>query len=119
MGTVVVVSFFTQPKEASHLAHRDRYHHFLKEHTALPEAKKKWKKPVWILTVVWFLCAIGPFAVLGNQTDPAQWPLGIPSLWIWQIAWWIIGCFMMYLLAFKLEMSTVPTSEVESPPQDD
>ena len=59
-----------------------------------------------------------PFAVLGNQTDPAQWPLGIPSLWIWQIAWWIIGCFMMYLLAFKLEMSTVPTSEVESPPQD-
>ncbi len=119
MGTVVVVSLFTQPKEANHLAHRDRYHHFLKAHTALPEAKKKWKTPVWILTIVWFLCAIGPFAVLGNQTDPAQWPLGIPSLWIWQIAWWIIGCFMMYLLAFKLEMSTVPTSEVESPPQDD
>ena len=118
MGTVVVVSLFTQPKEASHLAHRDRYHHFLKEHTTLPEAKRKWKTPVWILTIVWFLCAIGPFAVLGNQTDPAHWPLGIPSLWIWQIAWWIIGCFMMYLLAFKLEMSTVPTSEVESPPQD-
>ena len=118
MGIVVVVSLFTQPKEANHLAHRDRYHHFLKEHTTLPEAKRKWKTPVWILTIVWFLCAIGPFAVLGNQTDPAQWPLGIPSLWIWQIAWWIIGCFMMYLLAFKLEMSTVPTSEVESPPQD-
>ena len=119
MGIVVVVSLFTQPKEASHLSHRDRYHHFLKEHTALPEAKKKWKTPVWILTVVWFLCAIGPFAVLGNQTDPAHWPLGIPSLWVWQIAWWIIGCFMMYLLAFKLEMSTVPAREVESPPQDD
>ena len=51
MGIVVVVSFFTQPKEASHLTHRDRYHHFLKEHTALPEAKKKWKTPVWTLTV--------------------------------------------------------------------
>ena len=72
-----------------------------------------------MLTIVWFLCAIGPFAILGNETEPALWSFGIPSLWIWQIAWWIIGCIMMYLLAFKLEMSTVPDREVESPSQEE
>ena len=44
---------------------------------------------------------------------------GIPTLWVWQIAWWIIGCVMMYLLAFKLEMSTVPEKEVANPSQGD
>lgn len=113
LGTVVLVSLFSQSKNSEALSHRDRYHDFLKEHTALPEHKKKWKRPAWILTIVWFLCAIGPFAVLGNESDPALWPFGIPTLWVWQIVWWIIGCIMMYLLAFKLEMSTVPEREVE------
>ena len=116
LATVVLVSCFTQPKEAGQRAHRDRFHEFLKEHTALPAAKQKWKAPVWALTVVWFLCAIGPFAVLGNETDPTRWAWGLPTLWIWQIAWWIIGCVMMYLLAFKLEMSTVPEREFKPPP---
>ena len=52
--------------------------------------------------------------MLGNETNPASWSFGIPTLWVWQIAWWIIGCVMMYLLAFKLQMSTAPESEVES-----
>ena len=60
-----------------------------------------------------------PLRRLGNETDPAQWSLGIPSLWIWQVVWWIIGCIMMYLLAFKLEMSTVPEREVVSLAQEE
>ena len=69
---------------------------------------------MWILTLVWFLFAIGPFAVLGNETDPSRWIMGIPTLWVWQIVWWVVGVVMMYLLAFKLEMSTVPRSEVKA-----
>ena len=87
-------------------------------HVLSPE-KRKWKKPIWLLTLVWFLFAIGPFAVLGNETDPANWLWGIPTAWIWQIVWWLIGCAMMYLLAFKLEMSTMPTREVTPLAQDD
>ena len=56
----------------------------------------------------------GPFAVLGNETDPAAWSFGLPTLWVWQIAWWVVGVVMMYLLAFKLEMSTVPRPEVRA-----
>ena len=114
MVLTVGVSAFTQPKTAVEAEHRDRYHRFIAQHAALPPEKRKWRLPVWGLVIVWFLFAIGPFAVLGNQTDPAEWLFGIPTLWIWQIAWWICGCVMIYLLAFKLEMSTVPEAEIES-----
>ena len=95
-------------------SHRDRFHDFLREHTQISSERAVWKKPAWILTIVWFLFAIGPFAVLGNETDSQNWIAGVPSLWIWQVAWWVVGCFMMYLLAFKLQMSTVPDREIET-----
>ena len=114
LSITILVSAFTQPRDSETLGHRDSYHDFLREHAGLDPDKQKWKKPVWILTIVWFLCAIGPFAVLGNETNPASWSFGIPTLWVWQIAWWIIGCVMMYLLAFKLQMSTMPKTEIPS-----
>ncbi len=112
--TAVLVSAFTQPRDSHAIAHRDSFHDFLREHAGLRREVQKWKKPAWILTIVWFLGAIGPFAVLGNESNPANWSFGIPTLWVWQIVWWIIGCVMMYLLAFKLQMSTMPETEVES-----
>ena len=110
--TTVLISAFTQPRGES-ARHRDGHHEFIRQHTGLRQSRRRWKKPIWALTVIWFLFAIGPFAVLGNEPDPAAWSFGIPSLWIWQIAWWIVGCVVMYLLAFKLEMSTVPDTPVE------
>ena len=56
--------------------------------------------------------------MLGNEADPTAWSFGIPSLWIWQIVWWLIGCLVMYLLAFKLEMSTAPTNEITAATED-
>lgn len=115
LAACVAVSALTQPREgeAAH-SHRLAFHDFLRSHTRLPEERRKWKAPVWILTVVWFLFAVGPFAVLGNETDPTRWMFGIPTLWVWQLVWWIVGCVVIYLLAFKLQMSTAPEGEVES-----
>jgi uncharacterized protein YggT (Ycf19 family) len=36
----------------------------------------------------------------------------MPSIWAWQILWWVLGCFMMWFLAYKMELSTVPEKEV-------
>ena len=112
LSITVLVSALTQPKKAEDRSHRDDFHDFIADYTKLPPQIARWKKPIWLLALVWFLFAIGPFAVMGNQTDPQQWAMGIPTIWLWQVAWWIVGCIMMYLLAFKLQMSTVPDREV-------
>jgi len=114
----IIVSSLTQGTVKGSTDHRSQYHNFIRQYTKLPKKNQRWKVPAITLTIIWFLCAIGPFAVLGNESDPNQWIAGIPTIWLWQIAWWIVGCFMMYLLAFKLQMSTVPDRAVETINQD-
>jgi len=117
LALAVLVSAFTQP-DRKEFARRFEFHKFLREHAGVPRAKKHLKPFGWIITIVWFMFAIGPFAVIGNTifgspTAPETWFLGMPSIWIWQLIWWALGCYMMYFLAFKLEMSTHITGEVE------
>lgn len=115
-GIAVIVSAFTQSKEA--LEHRMKFHDFLNEHAALAPEKKKLVPLAWIIVLVWFFFAQGPGAVVGNTifgspTDAATWTFGMPSIWAWQILWWALGVGMMWFLAYKMQMSTIPSKEVE------
>lgn len=115
LATAIIISAVTQSKEGS--AHRMVYHKFLREHASLPESKRALIPIAWIITLVWFFFGIGPGAVIGNTIfgnphEPSTWIFGIPSIWAWQLLWWIIGVFMMWFLAYKMEMSTVPNKEV-------
>ena len=70
------------------------------------------------VVIGWFFFAQGPGAVLGNTifgnpTDSSTWLFGMPSIWLWQIIWWALGVAMMWFLAYKMEMSTIPSKEVE------
>jgi Na+/proline symporter len=72
-----------------------------------------------VIISAWFFFGIGPGAVIGNTifgspNDAATWTFGMPSIWAWQILWWALGVFMMWFLAYKMEMSTVPDREVEA-----
>jgi hypothetical protein len=70
------------------------------------------------VTLAWFFFAIGPGAIIGNWIfgEPAAgragWVFGIPSIWAWQILFWLLGVGMMWFLAYKMEMATVPDREV-------
>jgi uncharacterized protein YggT (Ycf19 family) len=37
---------------------------------------------------------------------------GIPSLWAWLIVWWALGVLLLWLLAYKLELSTPPRERI-------
>ncbi len=118
LPVAILISLFTQPKESED-AHRIEWHKFVKTHAGIPEEKKHLVKWGWIVTVTWFLFAIGPFAVIGNTIfgdplQPSTWPNGMPSIWIWQIIFWILGIGMMWFLAYKLQMSTNITTEFEA-----
>ncbi len=114
-GLAIIISAFTQNKRDTD--HRMNYHNFLREHASLPARKKGLVPLAWIITLIWFMFAIGPGAIIGNwifgdPNNPETWLLGMPSIWLWQILWWMIGVFMMWFLAYKMEMSTVPEKEV-------
>jgi len=112
------ISAMTQ--DASSSAHRMKYHDFLKEHATLPAAKQGLKPIAWIITLAWMFFGIGPGAVIGNDIFGAPnagvegWTFGMPSIWAWQILFWVLGCGMMWFLAYKMEMSTMPETEVEA-----
>lgn len=115
LGIAILVSAITQDK--SETDHRMGFHNFLREHASLSADKKKLVPVAWIITLVWFFFGIGPGAVIGNTifgnpNDAATWVFGMPSIWAWQLLWWALGVGMMWFLAYKMEMSTVPDKEV-------
>jgi Na+/proline symporter len=117
LGITVLVSAVTQNQ--GDMDHKMKFHNFLREHASLSAAKKGLVPVAWIITLVWFFFGIGPGAVIGNTifgdpNDYATWTFGMPSIWAWQLLWWALGVFMMWFLAYKMEMSTVPDKEIEA-----
>lgn len=118
LGVCLPVSMMTQNEADT--AHRMKYHNFLREHASLPASKQGLKPIAWIITLGWMFFGIGPGAVIGNDIFGAPnagydaWTFGMPSIWAWQILWWALGVGMMWFLAYKMEMSTLPTKEVEA-----
>ncbi|OUD15418.1 sodium:solute symporter family protein [Thioflexithrix psekupsensis] len=115
------VSALTQ--DSKELEHRMTFHRFLREHASLPESKKGLVPIAWIITLAWFFFGIGPGAVIGNwifgnPNDPSSWLFGIPSIWAWQLLFWALGVAMMWFLAYKMEMSTVPSREIQALQED-
>lgn len=116
LSIAILVSAITQNRED--YAHKMGFHDFLREHARLPADKRGLVPIAWIVALIWFFFGIGPGAVIGNTlfgnpNDATTWMFGIPSIWAWQLVWWAIGVFMMWLLAYKMELSTVPTKEIE------
>ena len=117
LPVAMIISNLTQNKEDT--AHRMKFHNFLREHASLPAEKKSLVPAAWIMVLVWFFFGIGPGAVIGNTifgdpSDNATWLFGMPSIWTWQILWWILGVGMMWFLAYKMEFSTVPRQTINA-----
>ena len=121
LGLAIIVSAFTQ--KDTETQHRRAYHDYLKEHAGLPQEKRRLVPIAWIVTIGWFIFAVGPGAVIGNTifgspSDADSWTFGIPSIWAWQILWWALGVGMMWFLAYKMQMSTIPNTEIQALTED-
>ncbi|MCF8107274.1 MAG: sodium:solute symporter family protein [Desulfohalobiaceae bacterium] len=73
------------------------------------EKGQKWRNAMKWLTPIWFLFAIGPLCLIGNNLFEFG---GFLPIWSWQIVWWIIGIIMMWALCFKAEMSTTSEEQI-------
>ncbi len=90
----IIISAMTQ--NSSEREHRMVFHNFLHDHASLAPEKRGLIPAAWILTLVWFFFGIGPGAVVGNwifgdPTNAATWTFGMPSIWAWQMLWWMLG----------------------------
>ena len=113
----ILISAFTQSKKDHQ--HRMEFQNYLRQHAGLPTRKKKLIPVAWGFAILWFLFGIGPGAMIGNTLfgnpgDSSSWIFGIPSIWAWQIIWWAIGVVLIWFLAYKMELSTVPEKEIIS-----
>jgi Na+/proline symporter len=116
VAVCVIVSMMTQDEQQR--VHRMKFHSFLREHARLSPTKQGLVPVAWGVTLAWFFFGIGPGCVIGNTIFGAPnagvdgWTFGIPSIWAWQILFWVLGTMMMWFLAYYMEMSTVPSKEV-------
>lgn len=110
----IIISYFTQSEED--INHQQKFQDFLTAYTRLPDEHKKLIPLAWVLVIGWFFFAVGPGMVIGNSifgnpNDITTWVFGIPSIWVWQIIWWILGVGMMWFLAYKMHFSTFDADE--------
>ena len=114
LPVAIAISYFTQNEEDA--KHKQKFHNFLRSKASLPEERKSLVPMAWIVVIVWFFFAVGPGAVVGNTifgnpNDINTWIFGMPSIWAWQIIWWILGVGMMWFLAYRMQFSTFSAQE--------
>ena len=116
----IVGSYFL-PDNEDIIKVRKKKHAFLKEIAGVPNEKRKLIPFAWAIVLIWFLFGFGPFATIGNSifsnpNDPLTWdPFGLPSLWLWQLCFLFFGIFVMWFLAFYMELSKpITTNNVEN-----
>ena len=62
----------------------------------------------------------GPGQVLGNNFFGAPgagyeaWVLKIPSIWGYQLIWWFFGIGLIWFLASKMDLSTLPNRPIQA-----
>ena len=119
--SAISISFITQDSKENN--HKNKIHEFLNEHKSLSMSRRSLKPSAWIVTITWLFFALGPGTIIGNEmfgnpNNVESWSFGIPSIWVWQIIFWLLGVILVWFLAFKMEMSTPPDKNINSQTED-
>ena len=116
-----IVSFITQ--ETKETNHKRKFHDFIEENKNYSLTRRSLKPSAWIILIAWLFFALGPGVIMGNELfgkpiNVESWSFGMPSIWVWQIVFWILGVLLIWFLAIKMEMSTSPPKSIISQTDD-
>jgi SSS family solute:Na+ symporter len=98
--------------------HRDALHDIYRRDHRVAFGGRAARGAQWSLPLLWAFLALGPGAILGNSffsrpifinQDAA---LGVPSLWVWQIMFWIAGVLLVWWLAYRVRLSVIDASSL-------
>lgn len=108
LGAVLLVSIFT--REGAERTQRDRLHNEFAGQARVDFGGRGAREAKWSLTLIWAFLALGPGAILGNTffSQPifasGEAVLGLPSLWAWQLLFWLLGVPLVWWLAYRCEL---------------
>jgi solute:Na+ symporter, SSS family len=111
VAACLLVSLFTRSGEERE--HRQRLHDEFKASHRVEFGGRATRTAKWSLTLIWAFLALGPGAILGNTffSHPiftgGDVTLGLPSLLVWQILFWLIGVLIVWWLAYHDRMSII------------
>ena len=100
--------------------HRQKFHDFLNDHMGLHPSRTKLRSFAYVIALIWLFFGVGPGQVLGNNFfgEPGAgyeaWILKIPSIWGYQLIWWFFGIGLIWFLASKMDLSTLPNRPIQS-----
>ena len=100
--------------------HRQKFHDFLNEHMGLHPSRTKLRSFAYVIAIIWLFFGAGPGQILGNSYFGAPgagyelWILKIPSLWGYQLIWWFFGIGLIWFLASKMDLSTLPNKPIRA-----
>ena len=113
------ISAFTSFSQMdTYRSHRQKFHNFLGEHMGLHPSRGKIRSFAYVIVLIWLFFAIGPGLILGNDIfgSPGNgyesWILKIPSIWGYQLIWWLLGIGLIWFLANKMDLSTLPKKAI-------
>ncbi len=111
LAACLLVAIFT--RAGPERAHRQRLHDEFGREFRADVGGPAARGAKWSLTLVWAFFALGPGAILGNDFfshpvfSDAEAPLGVPSLWVWQIVFWFVGVLVVWWLAYGGRLSII------------
>ncbi len=114
-----VSAFSSLTKIDSDRNHRQKFHDFLNDHMGLHPSRTKLRSFAYVIALIWLFFGAGPGQVLGNSFfgEPSagyeEWILKIPSLWGYQLIWWFFGIGLIWFLASKMDLSTLPNKPIQ------
>ena len=103
-----------------HRSHRQKFHDFLNDHMGLHPSITKLRSFDYVIALIWLFFGVGPGQVLGNNFfgEPGAgyeaWILKIPSIWGYQLIWWFFGIGLIWFLASKMDLSTLPNKPIQA-----
>jgi solute:Na+ symporter, SSS family len=106
----LLVAIFT--RQDAEREHRNALHAIFRRDHRIDFGGRAARSAKWSLTLIWIFLALGPGAILGNTFfahpvfTEADLSLGVPSLWVWQASFWIIGVMLVWWLAYRSRLST-------------